>query len=161
MPEETTGEPEPQGKGKSRLGLIIAIVLGALLGGVGGSLLLGPLAAEKLVAASGDGPAENREVPVESFSIENLVLNPAGTGGTRFLMTTIVARVEGEGALTILEEREAEVRDRLMELLGSKTVDELTDISHRDELKREILDALDGLGLEGIHAVFLPTFVIQ
>lgn len=158
MAEETTEAVEQKPK-RGRLGLVAAMVLGGALGVAGGVVFLGPIAADLL--ASNPGPEEREAAPLESYSIENLVLNPAGTGGTRFLMATIVAQVEGEAGLEAMQEREPEIRDRLMALLGGKTVEELTDVRGREGLKAEILQALHSLGLERIHAVFLPTFVIQ
>jgi flagellar FliL protein len=161
MSEEEIQEQEEKGGGK--LWLIVVIALGVLVGVAGGVVLVGPMAAERLAAAptgGGDGGGHGGG-GAETFAVENLVLNPAETGGTRFLMASIVAQVDGEAALSALESREAEVRDHLMGLLGAKTVDELTDVGNRDALKAEIRGALHGLGFDGIEAVFLPTFVIQ
>jgi flagellar FliL protein len=150
-------------------GSIVALVVGLAIG----LWLVGPVAAERL-ASPGDQAAEHGSAdhggghgakgsgPSGKYRIENLVLNPAETKGTRFLMATVVVSLTGEGAEESLAERDAEIRDHLMSLLGSKTVDELTDVSRRGELKREIRVALSDLvPAEEIKAVYLPTFVIQ
>ncbi len=162
MPEEASQEQETKGGGK--LGLILVIAVGALLGGIGGVAFVGPMAAERVAASPAEATGDHgggHGGGGSTFALENLVLNPAQTGGTRFLMASIVAQVDVDATLSELESREAEVRDRLMSLLGSKTVEELTDVRRRDSLKAEIRAALMELGFEGIDAVFLPTFVIQ
>lgn len=142
--------------------MAMAVVVGALaLGGGGGVLLVGPAVAERVTSAP-EEPEEKAPEEVSSFTVESLVLNPAGTMGTRFLMATIVASVEGAKTAETLRSREAEVRDRLMAVLASKTVDELSDVALREPLKEELRSTLaEMVAPARVVAVFLPTFVIQ
>lgn len=177
--EEVQNEPEVT-ETKSRRGLLMAAVaVAALVGGTTGMIVVGPLAAERFGAepAAAEAEAEADDGHGKSkgkdghggdygssphYRVENLVLNPAETQGTRFLMATIVAELHDEKEVEALGSREAEVRDRLLSLLGSKTVGDLTDVTYRDTLKEEIRSALDELvGENGVERVFLPTFVIQ
>ncbi len=166
--QQAEGESD-EASGRTRgilpiLGTVAALAVGLAIG----LWLVGPVAAERLQApahtgavAEGDEGGEDGS-PVTTFTVENLVLNPAETQGTRFLMATIVAAVKGEGSAAALEERDVEIRDHLMLLLGGKTVDELTDVGHRDALKSEIQAALSELlPSQRIVTVYLPTFVIQ
>lgn len=145
------------------MGVILGVTAASLVGAAGGVALVGPMAADRLSAAPAEAEEEApKNTVVEQYTVESLVLNPAETKGTRFLMASIVATVAGHGGREAMEERDPEVRDRLMSLLGSKTVDELTDVAHREELKEEIRGALEKLvEPHEVRAVFLPTFVIQ
>src|SRR5213079_532985 len=84
-----------------------------------------------------------------SHSIENLVLNPAGSGGTRFLMVTATFELKDGGTLQAMKDHEAEVRDHILGLLGKKTVEELSDIAQRDRIKKEVLEVVQPLFPKG------------
>ena len=158
IPEQADGADAPA-KGK-RLVLILAIA-GIAAGGAAGFLGVGPIIAKKRAAA----PAVKKDddkAPAVIHAIENLVLNPAGSGGTRFLMVTATFELKDGGADQVLKDHEAEVRDRILALLGKKTIDELTDISQRETIKKEVLEAVTPLfPKDGVRKVFFPQFVIQ
>ncbi len=71
-------------------------------------------------------------------TIDNLVLNPSGSGGTRHLMLSVAVEVKDDADAEQMKARDAEVRDAVLHVLGSKTVDELADIAARDSLKLEL-----------------------
>jgi flagellar FliL protein len=105
---------------------------------------------------------DEKAAPAVIHAIENLVLNPAGSGGTRFLMVTATFELKDGGADQVLKDHEAEVRDRILALLGKKTIEDLTDVSQRETIKKEVLDAVMPLfPKDGIRKVFFPQFVIQ
>lgn len=155
-PENAAAEPAP----KSKLGLILGIV-GILAGAGAGLFFTGPMLAKKRTAA----PAAKHEAPVVAavtHAIENLVLNPAGTGGTRFLMVTATFELKDGATEQLMKDHEAEVRDHILALLGKKSVDQLTDVTQREDIKREVLDAVSPMLPKGsILKVFFPQFVIQ
>jgi flagellar FliL protein len=141
----------------------IALILGVIgiLAGVGAGLFgVGPILAKRRAA-----PAQKHADPTAAavvHPIENLVLNPAESGGTRFLMVTATFELKDSEADRIMKEHEAEVRDNILALLGRKSVTELTDITLRDGIKREVLAAVAPLFPKGaVRKVFFPQFVIQ
>lgn len=150
--------PAPQKKGR---GVLILAIAGIAAGAAAGLFGVGPLLAKRRSAAP---PAPKAEAVVASVThaIENLVLNPAGSNGTRFLMVTASFELKDGGAETFMKEHEAEVRDRILALLGEKTVDELSDISQRDKIKKEVLDVVSPLfPPKSVYKVFFSQFVIQ
>jgi flagellar FliL protein len=95
--------------------------------------------------------------------MENLVLNPAGSNGTRFLMAAVAAELKDEKVKEDMTARDAELRDAVLRLLGERTVDQLSDVTMREELKKQLTDSLNSrLGMKGaIKRVYFPQFVIQ
>ena len=94
--------------------------------------------------------------------LENLVLNPAQSNGTRFLMVSIAFELGSASAAEKLTQREAELRDVVLRVLGSKTVDDLARLSARDSLKLELRDSVRTLLPGGtLQRVYLPQYVIQ
>lgn len=93
--------------------------------------------------------------------IDNLVVNPAGTHGRRFLLTTIALEVPSEALVEVLKERDAEIRDALVGVLGSKTVGDLSDIAARESVKEALRGAVENLIGVPVTRLYTPQFVIQ
>ncbi|MEO7085044.1 MAG: flagellar basal body-associated FliL family protein [Gemmatimonadaceae bacterium] len=151
----------PSGAKKTIMMMAIA---GVLAGGSVGLFIVGPLVAAKKPPAAPAVPkkaAEKVEASI-NHSIENLVLNPAGTGGARFLMVTAVFQLKDGGTEQVMKEHEPEVRDRILAVLGKKGVDDLSDVTKREEIKKEVLEGVAPLFAKGaILKLFFSQFVIQ
>ncbi len=96
------------------------------------------------------------------FNIESIVVNPAGTGGTRYLSCGISFEMTGAEDVKIFESKAAQVKDILITILSSKTVDELADIRQRNQMRRQILTIVNRfLAPTQAKAVYLTDFVLQ
>lgn len=149
--------------------MIGAIIGGLLVGAVVGAFVLAP----RLGGASHAGSGEDRHAsahaaegseaaPPTIYTIDNLVLNPAQTGGTRFLMASVALELGNPQVADAIELRDAEVRDVILRTLGSKTVAELANIVQRDSLSAELQSKLNAsLSPDAIRRVYFPQFVIQ
>jgi flagellar protein FliL len=179
MSEENTTEAAPQRGGKKMV-LVAVLVVGALLGGGAGAVFAGPMLADMILgpadaAAAGAHGAEGEHgeeaegghggghgAGAANYLVENLVLNPAQSGGTRFLMASVSLDLKEPAVAEEMKARDAQVRDALLTVLGHKTVQELTDIAGRDSLKVELQSAVSALFPEGtVRGIYLPQFVIQ
>ena len=168
--EPTTDDIEfgRSAKGPSVIGLLLFAAIGAGAGAFLGGPAVAPMIAQVAEGGlpgggggHGDDDGYGGGGEEEPLTIENLILNPAGTGASRFLIVTLVLEADAE-ARAELESRDAEVRDLLLTVLSSKTVEELTDISRRNQVREDMRMALnDLLAYEGVHRIFLPQFVIQ
>ena len=152
------------------LPLGLAIAGGLALGAAGGWLLaprLAPATATPATAAAVAHPAEKpapREAPAAAaqHTIDNLVVNPAGTGGTRFLVVSIALALRDAEAAGSLKARDAELRDAVIGVLGRKSVTELADPDARPALRRQVATVADSLlGRPAVDAVYFPNYVIQ
>ncbi len=185
--EEQDAAAAPPSAGKRMLPMVLAGSIGLFLGGAAGALVAGPVMAEKALAHAevvaedvvakvaagghgsgkkeegkkgGEGHGEGEEAVV--YKVENLVLNPAQSGGTRFLVATLALEVADEAASEAMKPRDAEVRDAILRILGAKTVNQLADMTGREALKTELRTAVDSIfGEHTVSAVYLPQFVIQ
>lgn len=94
--------------------------------------------------------------------IRDLIVNPAGTGGTRFLSASIGFELESGQAASIFKEREAIVRDALITILSSQSIPELSDFRQRERLRKLIrLRIQKLLKTEDVVAVYFTEFVLQ
>lgn len=115
-------------------------------------------------AEEGDGK-EKKEGEAEAAAVhllENLVLNPAGSGGSRFLLLSVAIEVGEAAAAESLKSRDAELRDIILTALGTKSTEELTDISRRESFKEEVVVAIKGrFGKKSVKSLYFPQFVVQ
>ena len=119
-------------------------------------------------ASAEDGAAKaggehGEAAPPPLYTISDLVLNPAGSGGTRFLMLSVAFDMKDSTGVEALKQRDAEIKDAVLALVGSKTVDQLAEVSAREPLKTEIRDLVGRITKKPkmIKRVSFPQFVIQ
>lgn len=111
--------------------------------------------------AEGEGGAKGGEAAAVHL-LENLVLNPAATGGARYLLLSVAIEVGNAKAGEDFKTRDAELRDIILTALGTKTVEDLTDISRRDGFKTELVSAINGrFGKKAVKSLYFPQFVVQ
>ena len=171
--EPTAAPPAPKQSKKTIL-IAVVIVLGVALGGGAGAFLAGPLlagGAPKAVArpaAAGEHAADEPEADggeqagAVMHLVENLVLNPANSGGSRFLLLSVGFAVKDEAGATMLRERDPELRDAIIRYFGAQTVDELVDITQRDSLKAGLRGAVaERFAAAAVRDVYFPQFVVQ
>lgn len=113
-------------------------------------------------AAKGGGEHGPATAP-PLYTIGDLVLNPAGSGGTRFLMLSVAFDVKDSAAVETLKQRDAEIKDAVLALVGAKTVEQLAEVSAREPLKVEIRELVSKIIKQKklIKRVSFPQFVIQ
>jgi flagellar FliL protein len=180
MAEEEQPHEEAAAPAKPGMMLVIAGLVGGLvIGGLGGSFALGPVLAKKLAAPKsaeaattedkekseegGHGEKGEKKAGASVQMMENLVLNPAGSNGTRFLMASVAAEVKDDKVKDEMAGRDAELRDAVLRILGERTVDQLADMSLREALKKELIDSLNSKlqSKTAVKRVYFPQFVIQ
>ena len=96
------------------------------------------------------------------FLVEDLIVNPAGTEGRRFLSTSIGFETTSGETSDLLTEREAIIRDALITILSSQTIPELSDFKQRERLRKLIKLRVEKLlKTDQITAVYFTEFVLQ
>jgi flagellar FliL protein len=143
-------------------GVLIMAFAGLAAGAAAGLFAVGPALANRRGAVVVKPKAAAMASASVTHAIENLVLNPAGSGGTRFLMVTATFELRDGSIEQQMKDHDAEVRDHILALLGKKTVEELSDITLREAMKQEILIGVSELFPKGsVRKVFFSQFVIQ
>ncbi|MDQ2889520.1 MAG: flagellar basal body-associated FliL family protein [Gemmatimonadota bacterium] len=174
-PEAVSEEPIKKAGVAGKLPLIGGVVGGLALGATLGFTMLGPKlspksapAATGATAASGataanEGTAPKRTGAAPSiYQLDNLVLNPAGTGGAHFLLMSIALEVKDAGSLELLKGRDAELRDGILRLLSKKTIEQVTELQARDQFASELQVVLAKMFGDGVVVkIYFPQFVIQ
>jgi flagellar protein FliL len=189
-PDNSTESPAPSGI-KKLLPAILAVVLGIGGGAALGVFVAGPVLtkgmvipkAEKKKAADhgeegdeeahaeegeaeeedhGDGKKKDAAAAPEIHTLDNMVINPANSGGSRFLLVSIAIEAGSTKALETLKARDAELRDAVVSAIASRDVEALTNIAFRDTVKLELATAINSrFGKRTVKKLFFPQWVIQ
>jgi flagellar FliL protein len=150
MAEETTKKdqenPEnPDEKKKGGLLKFILIPVVLVVQAVGAYFIVFNILLQEPGQASEETPAKE-EAPLEVgqfYEINDIVVNPAGTAGKRFLVIEMALE---SGAPEVVEEagmKEIWIRDAIISILTRKTPEELLDYAMQNALREEILETLN------------------
>jgi len=168
--EAAAAEHASPPKSASPLSVLAALIVSLGVGGAVGMFVVGPRMSPMVGVAPAAAHAEpapkksshHDPAPLALFPLESLVVNPAGSNGTRFLIVSLAVEPTTPEGLKALEAAEPQVRDRLLQVLAAKTVDQLSAISTRDSLKAEIIAAIDEtVPAAEVRRLFMPQYVLQ
>jgi flagellar FliL protein len=192
MSEKTQAPPATAAEGdataaapKAKLPMLAMVAVGLAVGGGTGAAVIGPMMAKKMgkvatvpvadsagahgaeggggegdASAEGEGAKPAGEAAVHL--LENLVLNPANSGGSRFLLLSVAIETGTAAVGAELTARDAELRDIILTALGTRTVEQLTDIAGRDSIKVELQSAIASrFGKGAVKRLYFPQFVVQ
>lgn len=101
-----------------------------------------------------------------------LIVNLADVGGDRYLKIKLVLleagnkkvekKAESEENKTGINLQDAVIRDTIITVLSSKTSDDLLSVSGKEELKNELITAINrALNMPLVRKIYFLTFIIQ
>lgn len=96
------------------------------------------------------------------FEFEDIVVNPAGTMGRRFLAITMSFEVSEKKVLNELTEKEPVVRDALISLLTGRDLEYLSDVENMRNLRYDIMQNVNLYLEKGrVIRVYFTGYVLQ
>ncbi|MBD3401810.1 hypothetical protein GF420_02860 [candidate division GN15 bacterium] len=96
------------------------------------------------------------------YAINDIVVNPSGTGGSRFLSVSFGFELGSSQLGKEFEEREPLVRDALITILSSKSVAQLTDPKEKEIMRYQVKKRLEQLlKTDQLVGVYYTDFVLQ
>ncbi|GBD94267.1 flagellar basal body-associated protein FliL [bacterium BMS3Abin05] len=105
---------------------------------------------------------QKKRKPGQIYLIEDVIVNPKGTMGRHFVNVSIGLEEGNKKLEKELKAQNAQVRDALIEIFVSKTIQELADVSSKESLKKEIMRRLNLMfGKGSIRHVYFSNFIIQ
>ncbi|MCX6139023.1 MAG: flagellar basal body-associated FliL family protein [Ignavibacteriales bacterium] len=170
--EQATQAAAPQKSGINKMLIIVGVpvflvqliflyfVFTKLMGGSSASAEGKTEKAAEKSEAKEEKSSEGGEQKV--FVIKDIIVNPAGTNGTRYLLTTVGIAVSSAELEKELTNKEVMVRDALNTILASKQLAELSDNSFKESLKKEIEQKVNTMLESGkVTSVYFSKFIIQ
>ena len=182
MAEEETTEVKEEGtEKKSNMLMIIIIailVLIIIVGGVVAFLLMGddeeqamsnnqpvtqqaaaPQKRKTNTALAGSRPLSEIGIlyPLDSFTV-----NLKSDSGRRYLKATLSLELSGEELSLELDAKAPVIRDRIIRILTSKTLEEISSKKGKEKVSEQIQDTLNSMITDGhVQGIYFTEFVIQ
>ena len=181
MAEDTTQEEQHEasgGKKSNSLILIIIIVVLILIIVIGGIIAFMMTGNEGGQAQMQQNPATPQErtmqrssqgVPESSlaeigpmFPLDTFTVNLLSESGRRYLKVEMNLELSGEELGKELDNKTAVIRDIIIRLLSSKSLEEISTAKGKEKLKEQIVDQLNMRLRDGhINNVYFTEFVVQ
>lgn len=181
--EETTG----QGKKSNTLMIIIIVVLLLIIiaGAVVAFLLMGgdekaaqapqqnveqvaaPQTQQKSSASKskddGDEMGTKKLSQIGTlYPLDAFTVNLKSDSGRRYLKTTISLELNGKELSLELDNKKPVIRDRIIRILTSKTLEEISSKKGKQKISEQIMDTLNSMITDGsIEGIYFTEFVIQ
>ncbi len=180
--EEKKEEEAPKEKKSSNMLMIIIIVVLVLIIAIGGVLafiLMGsddeedataaPQVKEKKVVkqrkSSSSGMMDNSRQLSDIgtlYPLDTFTVNLKSDAGRRYLKVTLSLELEGEELSLELDAKTAVLRDRIIRILSSKTLEEISSKKGKSKVENQIMDTLNSMISDGrIKGIYFTEFVIQ
>ncbi len=94
--------------------------------------------------------------------VDTIVVNLSGSNGRRYLKAKINLEAKDGDVKKIIEAKAVQIKDRLISILSSKTLEDIDGLEAQENLRKEIKDAVDVvLKVEGVLQVYFTEFVVQ
>ena len=161
---EKPGEAKAEAPGRKSL-LVPLLVFSLVAAGAGyavAAFVLKPMLGPPTAAHAPVAESAAEEGQGQIIRFENIVVNPSGTMGSRYLSTTVGLEVRNEETEKIILQSEPRIKDALITHLSSRTIDELTDAQTREEIRKAILALVNqSIAPQKVAAVYFLDFVLQ
>ncbi len=157
MTEDGGGEDQPQQSSKSKLSPKTLILIGlplvmvqAVLAYFLVSTFIAPKLPETKPMPEEKQTEEGRGEDVEdlsaytTYAVEDVIVNPAETGGQRYLSVSVNIYVQQEYA-DLIKDLDPEFRALIIERISRKRMDELDDFKDQKILREELKDDINAL----------------
>ncbi len=163
-PDANADGAEVEGKKKGKFLLILIPLILLSLGG-GGYLAYSQYVTLAAMGYEEETNGEEESEPVEYGEfreLDNLIINPIGTEGKRYLMVKIGFESDKPKALDELTEKDVVVRDAILRYLSSQTIEDLAAINKRDDLKQGLREMINEILEKGkITRLYFTQYVLQ
>jgi len=184
--EENTEQEETQPvEKKSNMLMIIIIVvliLIILIGAVVGVLLMGgdeeeavastPQAKEQSASKSSSSTRRSSSSTYDDsrqlseigvlYPLDTFTVNLKSDAGRRYLKVTMSLELEGEELSLELDAKSPVLRDRIIRILTSKTLEEISSKKGKQKVSTQVMDTLNAMISDGqIKGIYFTEFVIQ
>jgi len=125
-----------------------------------------PASASKKKEEKGKEGKEGKEGAEKEGSlivpVDTIVVNLSGSNGRRYLKAKINLEAKDGDVKKLIETKSVQIKDRLISILSSKTLEDIDGLEAQENLRKETKDAVDVvLKVEGVLQVYFTEFVVQ
>ena len=140
----------------------IALLIVATVGSAFATYLIFARGNTEVAAQSGEVGEKKRPLG-PTYDVGEFTLNLASSSNQmRFIRTQIVLETSSNRVISDLEDRTPQIRDQLIRLLRARTVEELNSADGMEQLRLDILQAMNTLVTKGeVTDVFFIDLIFQ
>jgi len=97
-----------------------------------------------------------------SYQLEELVVNPSGSNGQRYLVVEIGLDLRDRRHIELIQNQQQRIKHEMNEALSSRTVDQLTQFEVREQLREELAVIIDqAIGTDSVRNLYYTRYVMQ
>jgi flagellar FliL protein len=112
-------------------------------------------------SANYDNSRQLNEIGV-LYPLDTFTVNLKSDAGRRYLKVTMSLELEGEELSLELDAKSPVLRDRIIRILTSKTLEEISSKKGKSKVETQIMDTLNAMISDGeIKGIYFTEFVIQ
>lgn len=106
--------------------------------------------------------AEDKGAPKQTVQLTKLLVNVAGTMGSRYLLASVTLVGSASDFKAKVEKRDPQLRDAAMTLLSTKTITDLEKPGARNIVRSELITGFNNvLGSGVVQEIYITEFAIQ
>jgi len=180
--EETTEEAPVEKKGKNTLMIVIIAVLVLIIIGGGITAVLLMDGDEEQAQPQQQMAPQTQETKSSSrsrsnsnsmnsrklsdigilYPLDTFTVNLKSDQGRRYLKATISLELNGEELSLELDSKSPVIRDRIIRILSSKTLEEISSKKGKQKVSDQIVDTMNSMIVDGeVKGIYFTEFVIQ
>ena len=97
-----------------------------------------------------------------SYMMEELIVNPSGSNGKRFLVVEISLELYDVTHTELIESKKQRIKHNMLEVLSSRTVQQLSELSEREKLRSELAAVTNRvIGKRSVRNLYYTKYVMQ
>lgn len=159
-PEVSDDKEQTKSKGGMLKFILIPVIL-LIQAGAAYYIVFNVLLKHPNAVAEAKPKKDNLEVG-QFFEVNDIVVNPADSGGRRYLVIEIGLETAKPELIDEATSKEIWIRDAIITLLTKKTSEEFLEVSARSKLKKEILETLNRKMVTGkFDRLYFKKYILQ
>ena len=178
---EESSAPTEKKSGNMLMIIIIVVLILIIIGGAVVALLL--MGGDDETVAVSQAPIQTNERSVSQprksssasynnsrklsdigilYPLDTFTVNLKSDAGRRYLKVTMSLELEGEELSLELDNKSPVLRDRIIRILTSKSLEEISSKKGKQKVSEQIMDTLNAMISDGtIQGIYFTEFVIQ
>lgn len=97
-----------------------------------------------------------------NYTLGELIVNPAGSNGQRFLVVELSLELRDEKHAELIDKNKEKIKHNMLEVLSSRSVAQLNKFEEREILRNELAEITnDAIGVHSVRNLYYTRYVMQ
>lgn len=96
------------------------------------------------------------------YAMDDIVVNPARSNGQRFLVIGMSLELHHHDHIPLLERNLTNIKENLMRIAASRTVNELVAFEEREVMRQEMINEINEItGVSSVRNLYFTRYIMQ